>query len=142
MIFPNEFDFGPPQFHPTAEAIRSGTPPTITAWLPENPALVPEAIATGVLEEASAKRGKQLPREWAAELVQRADLHAQTNPRFRKLLRRPGDESRDWLWSFMRHWLEARPHRQLTSLNTGITPRHTAARRSSARHSGNCPPTG
>ena len=107
MIFPNEFDFGPPvATHPRCNVMT--TQPTMTVWLRENPALVPDAVATGVLEEASAKRGKQLPREWAAELVQRADLHAQTNPRFRKLLRRPGDESRDWLWSFMRHWLEAK----------------------------------
>lgn len=64
MILPDEFDFGPPQLYPTAV---SGTesPRTIQAWLPENPALVPEAVATGVLEEASAKRGKPLPREWA-----------------------------------------------------------------------------
>lgn len=107
MILPYDIDFGPPQFHPTAEVIRIESTRTLTAWLPENPALVPEAVAEGVLEEASAQHRKPLPREWAAELVQRAQLHAQTNPRFRRLLRLPGDESRDWLWSFMRHWLEA-----------------------------------
>ena len=77
------------------------------AWLPQNPALVPEAVAMGILQEASVECGRPLPREWAVELVERAKLHVRTNSRFRKIMHRAGDESRDWLWTFMRHWTKA-----------------------------------
>ena len=64
MILPYDTGFAPPvATHPTREAIT--TQPTMTVRLRENPALVPEAVATGVLEEASTKRGKPRPREWA-----------------------------------------------------------------------------
>lgn len=98
MIRSYESDFSPPRPDP-----REG----VDCWLPENPALVPEAVAAAVMEEFAAERSVTLPRQWKGRLVARAKRHAATHPHFRRLLCRPEDESRDWLWTFMRHWLEA-----------------------------------
>ena len=59
--------------------------------------------------------------------TRRTEVIAWHNPRFRRLLRQPGNAGRDRLWAFMRHWLSAlilkhRPdlHRRLpSSYNVG-----------------------
>ncbi len=67
--------------------------------------IVPQAIAGGVWEEAVAWLGEELPREWRARLIERAEAVYASNRRVRRRLRGPGDGGRDWLWAFMRHWL-------------------------------------
>jgi hypothetical protein len=67
--------------------------------------IVPIAIA--VWEEASLWLDAGLPRSWIAELAERGNVIYAHNPRFRQLIRRPGNASRDWLWAFTRHWLSA-----------------------------------
>ena len=69
--------------------------------------LVPRAVAEAVWEEAGVWLGEPLPRRWIAELTARANTVYSRNGQFRRLLRRRGDEGRDWLWAFTRHWLAA-----------------------------------
>lgn len=75
--------------------------------------LVPQAVAAAVCAEAQGWLAAPLPAAWVARLTVKAERVARRNPRFRRLLRRPGDAGRDWLWAFMRHWLAAllRRHR-------------------------------
>jgi len=67
--------------------------------------IVPRAAAEHVCEEASRWLGEPFPRQWVAELAERANLVYQHNVRFRQLLRERGHAARDWLSAFMRHWL-------------------------------------
>ena len=69
--------------------------------------IVPSAVARTVCEEAGQWLGLPLPGEWVAELAEHAEVVYQHNPRFRRLLRRPGNAGRDWLQAFARHWLWA-----------------------------------
>jgi hypothetical protein len=101
--------------------------------------LVPQAVATAVWEEAGAWLGEELPREWRTRLRERAEALYARNPRVRRRLRSPGNGGRDWLWTFMRHWLAAllwqqRPdlHARLPgAFNTGhpLPPKPTAPQR-------------
>jgi hypothetical protein len=49
--------------------------------------------------------GEPFPRQWEAELAERANLIYQHNPWFHRLMRRRGNTGRDSLWAFTRHWL-------------------------------------
>jgi hypothetical protein len=77
--------------------------------------IVPRAAAEYVWEEASLWLREPFAPHWKGELVERANLAYQHNPRFRGLLRKPGIAGREWLIAFMRHWIFAllasrRPH--------------------------------
>ncbi len=65
----------------------------------------PLALAERVCQEASLWLGEGFPREWAAELAERANVVYQHNPRFRGRLRVAGDAGQHRLRAFMRHWL-------------------------------------
>lgn len=67
--------------------------------------IIPTAVANSVWREASFWLGEELPREWIADLAERAEVIYAHNPRFRKLLHQRGNSGRDWLWAFTRHWL-------------------------------------
>lgn len=67
--------------------------------------IVPRAVAEQVCERASLWLGEALPREWALELAERANVVYQHNAKFRRLLNRRGDAGKEWLAAFMRHWL-------------------------------------
>ena len=69
--------------------------------------LVPQAVATAVVEEASVWLQTPLPRRWIRELVAHANTVYDHNPRFRRQIRGHGNRGRDHLWTFMRHWLAA-----------------------------------
>jgi len=69
--------------------------------------IVPRAAAERVCEEASLWLGEPFPRDWAAELAERANVVCQHNAKFRQLLQKRGNAGRGWLWAFMRHWLYA-----------------------------------
>lgn len=72
--------------------------------------IVPHAVATGVVEEASVWLAQELPPEWVTELVTRANTVYARNRRFRRRLQAPGNLGRDRLWAFTRHWLAALLH--------------------------------
>ncbi|MGA2656276.1 MAG: hypothetical protein ABSH34_02045 [Verrucomicrobiota bacterium] len=82
---------GPPWRRPTQ--IEDDTP------------IVPRAVAESVCEEASLWFGEPFPRQWEAELEERANLVYQLNARFHRLMRRRGNIGRDALRAFTRHWL-------------------------------------
>ncbi len=67
--------------------------------------LLPDLIAERVLGEAERCLGQRFPDAWSVQLAQRAFTCYRRNPRFRLWLNRSGNESRDWLSAFMRHWL-------------------------------------
>ena len=69
--------------------------------------IVPHAVASAVWEEAGTWLGEELPREWLARLMERAEAVYASNARARRRLRSPGNSGRDWLWTFTRHWLAA-----------------------------------
>ena len=69
--------------------------------------IVPHAVASAVWEEAGAWLGEELPREWRARLMERAEAVYASNARVSRRLRGPDNSGRDWLWTFMRHWLAA-----------------------------------
>jgi len=67
----------------------------------------PHALAECVRQEASLWLGQGFPHEWVTELVERANVVYQHNPRFRKRLRAAGDAGPHRLLAFMRHWFFA-----------------------------------
>jgi hypothetical protein len=67
----------------------------------------PHALAECACQEASLWLGQCFPREWVAELVERANVVYQHNPGFRRRLRAAGDAGIHRLMAFMRHWLFA-----------------------------------
>jgi hypothetical protein len=69
--------------------------------------LVPRAAAEQIVEETSRLVGKTLPPQWAGLLAQRAEVTYANGLRFRRRIQSRGDEGRDWLWAFMRHWVSA-----------------------------------
>ena len=69
--------------------------------------MAPAAVAHGVCEEVGVYLAAPVPANWAELLVEKTALVSTHNPRFRRLLRQPGDRGRDRLWAFMRHWLAA-----------------------------------
>jgi hypothetical protein len=73
----------------------------------EDTSIIPHIIAQSVMEEAIRYLGEPLPRRWVRELVVHADTVYAHNDKFRRALKRDGDRGRDWLWSFMRHWLSS-----------------------------------
>ena len=81
-------------------------PPCRTRIEDDTP-IVTRAAAERVCQEASLWLGERFPRGWATELAERANVVYQHNARFRRLLRKPGNAGRDWLYIFMRHWLSA-----------------------------------
>jgi len=66
-----------------------------------------EAYKSGVCSEVSVWLGTALPPGWVELLVEKAEIVAAHDPRFRGRLGERGDRGRDWLWAFMRHWLAA-----------------------------------
>ena len=82
--------------------------------------LVPRAVASGVWEEAGTWLGEELPREWLARLTERAEALYASNARVGRQLRGPGNGGRDWLWTFMRHWLAALIWRQCPDLHARL----------------------
>lgn len=80
---------------PARDRIESDTP------------IVPRAIAEALLEQTSAELKTPLPRRWAIDLTRRAQTIYNHNPDFRAAVHRPGNAGRDYLWTFMRHWLSA-----------------------------------
>jgi hypothetical protein len=80
--------------------------PQISGIMRDTP-LVPRAAAEQVLDEASRLVHKHLPRDWAEMLAQRAEATYENGIRFRRRIQSLGDEGREWLWAFMRHWLAA-----------------------------------
>lgn len=69
--------------------------------------LIPRAVAEGVCEEVQVWVRTALPRRWMWELVGRANTVYAHNRQFRQRIRGPGEQGRDYLWMFMRHWLAA-----------------------------------
>ena len=72
--------------------------------------IIAQAAARQVVEEASRWLGVALPARYAAGLAHRARVTYAHGTAFRQKLRRAGDEGRDTLYAFMRHWLAARLH--------------------------------
>ena len=73
----------------------------------ETTPLVSHSAAEGVWNEAVLWLGTPLPRSWISYLADRAETIYAHNPRFRRLLGQKGNAGREWLWSFMRHWMWA-----------------------------------
>jgi len=91
--------------HREYEASRPNAP--LQATVQRETGIVPSAVAGAVCEEAGHILGLPLPVAWVSELAEHAEVVYQHNPRFRRLLRRPGNAGRDWLQAFTRHWLWA-----------------------------------
>jgi hypothetical protein len=70
--------------------------------------IIAQAAARQVVEEAARWLGVQVPARYAAGLAHRARVTYAHGAAFRQKLRRAGDEGRDTLYAFMRHWLAAR----------------------------------
>jgi len=86
--------------------------------------IVPHAIAIAVWEEACLFLNTELPRSWITELAARANDIYRHNPRFRQLIRQPGNRGRDWLWSFTRHWLAGLLSRHRPDLFASLPTRY------------------
>ena len=90
------------------------------ARIEDDTPIVPHAIASAVWEEAGAWLGEELPREWLARLIERAEAVYASNARVRRRLRGNGNGGRDWLWAFTRHWLAALIWQQRPDLYTRL----------------------
>jgi len=67
--------------------------------------LLPLFIAEAVVAEAGGFLQTELPDDFARRLAERAEHLYNVNPGFRRKLRARGNAGRDYLYSFMRHWL-------------------------------------
>ena len=67
--------------------------------------LLPELIAESVIGEVERCVGRRLPDAWIRHLAERAARCYNGNDQFRRRLNRPGNECREWLYAFMRHWI-------------------------------------
>jgi hypothetical protein len=101
--------------------------------------LVPEAIAYGVWEEATAWLGAELPGEWLSRLTHRAEAVYASNARARRRLQGPGHAGRDWLWAFMRHWLAALLKRHRPDLYARLPAAFAVGHALPAQHTGTIP---
>ena len=87
---------------------------------------LPRAVAEAVHEEASVWLRHELPDAWISDLAEKADTIAAHNPHFQRLLQRPGNAGRDWLWAFMRHWLSGLLHRHSRPLHARLPSSYSA----------------
>ena len=69
--------------------------------------IIPEAVARTVINEAEILRSLPVPDSAEDELVTRAEELYKHNETFRKKIRRNNEKARDYLYSFMQHWLDA-----------------------------------
>lgn len=76
--------------------------------LEERTPLVAMAAAQTVVEEVAAWLGEPLPARYASGLAHRARRVFAHSPSFRTRIEREGDEGRDTLYRYLRHWLMAR----------------------------------
>ena len=82
--------------------------------------LVAIAIARQVIDEASRWLGEPLPARYAAGLAHRARRFFVHSPRHRRRWIASPDAGRDWLYTFMRHWLAARLHTERPALHARL----------------------
>jgi len=67
--------------------------------------LMPDVIAESVCAEAGNYLDLTFPKEYAEWMAWKAGVCYNRNKRFSRLMRAPGNEGRDALYMFMRHWL-------------------------------------
>jgi hypothetical protein len=65
---------------------------------------MPDVIAETVVAEAERFLQAELPAGWAARLAARAEHLYGCNRQFKRVLNRPGNQGRDSLYKYMRHW--------------------------------------
>lgn len=92
-----EFMHGPSARTPRRRARR----------IDEKTVLIPRAAAEGVCAEAQVWLRQALPRRWVRELVAHANTVYAHNARFRRKISGKGNAAREWMWTYMRHWLAA-----------------------------------
>ncbi|MDP1591874.1 MAG: hypothetical protein Q8M07_29210 [Prosthecobacter sp.] len=92
--------------------------------VPTLDALVPHAAATQIVEELERLTESKVPdaAPLVAHLVQHAEEIAAASESFRRKLR--GKLGREWLYSFMRHWLAAELKRTQSALFRRLPPRY------------------
>lgn len=66
--------------------------------------LMPDAIADSVVSEASRYLNAELPADFAERLAAKAHRLYPRHVHFHKILDRPGNRGRDYLYMYMRHW--------------------------------------
>jgi hypothetical protein len=66
--------------------------------------LMPDAIAESVVSEASRYLNAELPTDFAERLAAKAHRLYPRHAHFHKMLNRPGNRGRDYLYMYMRHW--------------------------------------
>lgn len=102
--------------HSTARArcLRRKTPEWWAAFraslrpgLERDTQLMPWIIADTVRGEVSCFLGVQIPARYSDWLDAKAERCYARHDHFRKLMRGHGNAPRDWLYTFMRHWLAA-----------------------------------
>lgn len=79
-------------------------------------ALLPWLVAEAVCGEAARALESEVPRSFAPRLAARAVRLYAVNPPFARRLRTPGNVGREWLRTFLRHWLASRLARQYPAL--------------------------
>lgn len=69
--------------------------------------ILPAVIADTVIRQLEVYLKVSLPADFAARLEERAEATYSANEQFRRRVRASGDKGRDYLYTFMRHWLAA-----------------------------------
>jgi hypothetical protein len=78
--------------------------------------LMPDVIAETIVAEAEGFLHADLPAGFAGRLAGRAHHLYAVNPRFKRILKGPGNQGRDWLYVYMRHWTAGWLQREQNSL--------------------------
>lgn len=85
----------------------------------EDTVIIPEAVASGVVDELRMKFDTEFP-GLEDKLVRQAEAFYKSNDRFRKRIR--SADGRDWLWSFMRHWAASDLRRESPEISRKLPP--------------------
>jgi hypothetical protein len=78
-----------------------------------------------VCEEAAVWLGQPLPRRWVRELTALANTVYARNPHFRRNVCATGDQGRDYLWAFTRHWLSGLMWKRRPQLHARLPDSHS-----------------
>lgn len=88
----------------------------------QDTAILPYAVADGVIAEAEGLMGRDLPDKEAFvdKLEKKANEVYAHNSEFRKSIRASGDRGRDQLYVWMRHWLSADIKREYPGMHSHL----------------------
>ncbi len=116
-----------------ARAVRKSVGHAWRAILPtaleQDTLLMPDVMAETVVAEAERFLHADLPAGWAVRLAVRAEHLYGANRHFKRTLNRPGNQGRNALYRYLRHWTAGWLQREQNPLFQRLPPAYALGRR-------------